>query len=154
MGGGNRLRGTLTRASCPLPTPRPASPRHPGELDPKTVLLAEMGLWEPWGGGLSFPSLVSFSTCVMQKKDHSCRLVWYLRAQHILPPVFKLFILYWSIADYTIGNGNYGVGNGNPFQYSCLENPMVRGAWQITAHGNHKELDTIERLSMHPCIAD
>ena len=23
-----------------------------------------------------------------------------------------------------------GEGNGNPFQYSCLENPMVRGAWQ------------------------
>ena len=26
-------------------------------------------------------------------------------------------------------------GNGNPFQYSCLENPMDRGAWQATVHG-------------------
>ena len=25
--------------------------------------------------------------------------------------------------------------NGNPLQYSCLENPMERGAWQATAHG-------------------
>ena len=25
-----------------------------------------------------------------------------------------------------------GVGNGNPLQYSCLENPMDRGAWQAT----------------------
>jgi len=25
--------------------------------------------------------------------------------------------------------------NGNPFQYSCLENPMDRGAWQTIAHG-------------------
>jgi len=25
-----------------------------------------------------------------------------------------------------------GVGNGNPFQYSCLENPMERGTWQAT----------------------
>ena len=25
-----------------------------------------------------------------------------------------------------------GGGNGNPFQYSCLENPMVRGAWRAT----------------------
>ena len=25
-----------------------------------------------------------------------------------------------------------GVGNGNPLQYSCLENPMGREAWQIT----------------------
>ena len=28
-----------------------------------------------------------------------------------------------------------GEGNGNPFQYSCLENPMDRGAWQATVHG-------------------
>ena len=28
-----------------------------------------------------------------------------------------------------------GEGNGNPFQYSCLENPTDRGAWQATVHG-------------------
>ena len=28
-----------------------------------------------------------------------------------------------------------GEGNGNPLQYSCLENPMDRRAWQATAHG-------------------
>ena len=28
-----------------------------------------------------------------------------------------------------------GGGHDNPFQYSCLENPMVRGAWQSTIHG-------------------
>ena len=28
-----------------------------------------------------------------------------------------------------------GDGNGNPPQYSCLENPMDRGAWRATAHG-------------------
>ena len=28
-----------------------------------------------------------------------------------------------------------GVGSGNPLQYSCLENPMDRGAWQATVHG-------------------
>ena len=27
-----------------------------------------------------------------------------------------------------------GEGNGNPLQYSCLENPMIRGAWQATVH--------------------
>ena len=31
-----------------------------------------------------------------------------------------------------------GVGNGNPLQYSCLENSMVRGAWQATVHGAAK----------------
>ena len=29
----------------------------------------------------------------------------------------------------------FGEGNGNPFQYSCLENPMARGAWRATVHG-------------------
>ena len=28
-----------------------------------------------------------------------------------------------------------GEGNGNPFQYSCLENSMNRGAWWATVHG-------------------
>ena len=28
-----------------------------------------------------------------------------------------------------------GEGNGNPLQYSCLENPMDRGAWQTIVHG-------------------
>ena len=27
-----------------------------------------------------------------------------------------------------------GGGNGNPLQYSCLENPMDRVAWQVTIH--------------------
>ena len=28
-----------------------------------------------------------------------------------------------------------GEGNGNPFQYSCLENPIDKRAWQATVHG-------------------
>ena len=31
--------------------------------------------------------------------------------------------------------GSPGEGNGNPLQYSCLENPMDRGAWQAIADG-------------------
>ena len=27
-----------------------------------------------------------------------------------------------------------GEGHGNPLQYSCLENPMIRGAWQAIVH--------------------
>ena len=38
-------------------------------------------------------------------------------------------------------------GNENPLQYSCLDNPMGRGAWQATVHGVAKELDTTE----HAC---
>ena len=31
--------------------------------------------------------------------------------------------------------GSHGEGNGNPTQYSYLENPMDRGSWQAAAHG-------------------
>ena len=37
-----------------------------------------------------------------------------------------------------------GVGNVNLLQYSCLGNPMDRGAWGATVHGGHKKLDMID----------
>ena len=37
-----------------------------------------------------------------------------------------------------------GEGNGNPLQYSCLENPMDRGAWRAIVHGATKESDMTE----------
>ena len=39
-----------------------------------------------------------------------------------------------------------GEGNGNPLQYSCLENPTDGGAWWATVHGV-AELDMTERAS-------
>ena len=38
-----------------------------------------------------------------------------------------------------------GVGNDNPLQYSCLENPMDREAWQATVHEVEKESDMTEQ---------
>ena len=35
------------------------------------------------------------------------------------------------------------IGYGTPLQYSCLENPMDRGAWWATVNGVTKELDMI-----------
>ena len=40
-----------------------------------------------------------------------------------------------------------GEGNGNPLHYSCLENPMDRGAWQGYSPWGHKESDITEQLS-------
>ena len=40
-----------------------------------------------------------------------------------------------------------GEGNGNPLHYSCLENPMNRGAWQGYSPWGHKESDITEQLS-------
>ena len=44
--------------------------------------------------------------------------------------------------------GSPGVGNGNPLQYSCLENSMDRGAWQAMVHS---VAQSRTRLSMHTC---
>ena len=40
-----------------------------------------------------------------------------------------------------------GEGNDNPLQYSCLGNPMDRGARQATVHGAVKESDMAEQLN-------
>ena len=40
-----------------------------------------------------------------------------------------------------------GGGNGNPLQYSCLENPMDRGAWRATVHGVAKSWIQLKQLS-------
>ena len=39
-----------------------------------------------------------------------------------------------------------------PIQYSCLENPMDRGAWWATVHRVTKSWTRLKRLSMHLCI--
>ena len=48
----------------------------------------------------------------------------------------------------------HGGGHGNPFQYSCLGNPMDRGAWRATFHKVPKSWTRLKQLSMHTCIAD
>ena len=45
-----------------------------------------------------------------------------------------------------------GEGNGNPLQYSCLENPMDRGAWLATVHGVAKSrtrLSAVHGVAKH-----
>ena len=44
-----------------------------------------------------------------------------------------------------------GKGNGNPLQYSCLENPIDRGAWLATVHGVEESLT---QLSTHALMEE
>ena len=39
-----------------------------------------------------------------------------------------------DLASVSVSGRSPEVGNGNPFQCSCLENPMDRGAWWATVH--------------------
>ena len=48
------------------------------------------------------------------------------------------------------GSGRYpGGGHGNPLQYSCLENPMDRGACGVTVHSIAKSQTQLKQLSTH-----
>ena len=42
-----------------------------------------------------------------------------------------------------------GGGHGNPLQYSCLENPMDRGAWRAAFHGSAQSWTPLKQLSTH-----
>ena len=48
------------------------------------------------------------------------------------------------------GSGRYpGEGNGNPRQYACLENSMIRGAWQATVHRVAKSWTRLSDFHIH-----
>ena len=47
------------------------------------------------------------------------------------------------------GSGRYaGEGNSNPVQYSCLENPLDRGAWQATVCGVAKSRTQLSNFTL------
>ena len=55
------------------------------------------------------------------------------------PPTFTVFDIIFYIFLFCVSlNCCVGGGNGNPQQYSCLENPMDRGAWWSTVHGSQR----------------
>ena len=69
-------------------------------------------------------------------------LPWWLRQYRICLQCRRLRFDPW------VGRSS-GDGNGNPLQYSCLENPMDSGAWWVTIHrvaiGHNWALDTTEQ---------
>ena len=56
-------------------------------------------------------------------------------------PKEKHFI---QISFFMEGNITVGERNGNPFLYSCLENPMDRGAWWAAVQGDRTESDVTD----------
>ena len=45
-----------------------------------------------------------------------------------------------------------GEGNGNPLQYSCLDNPMDRGAWWAAVHGVAESRAQLEKPGRLQCM--
>ena len=59
----------------------------------------------------------------------------------------------WVDPGSILGSGRSpGEGNGNPLQYSCLENPMDRGAWLATVHGVAKSWTRLSDFTIYICI--
>ena len=66
------------------------------------------------------------------------RLKWLSSSTHL-----SLLYIYIYVHVYIF----HGEENGNPLQYSCLGNPIDRGAWWVTAHVVAKETDTTDWLN-------
>ena len=69
----------------------------------------------------------------------------------LLPPSLNPFFFFLFLFCHTLPTG---VGNGNPLQYSCLENPVDRGAWWAAVHGVAKNRTWLKQLSMPACIGE
>ena len=53
-----------------------------------------------------------------------------------------------------LGSGRSLGGGNNPLQYSCLENPINKGAWRATVHGVAKSQTRVKRLSIAPGLCE
>ena len=100
----------------------------------------------PTAQGLPIPTCTPLGGHTTRGRGHGC-----VSACQV-PGIFRYYLIYelglpWWLSDkesishcrrhrfdLQLGRSS-GVGNGNPLQYSCLGNPMDRGAWQATVHG-------------------
>ena len=56
------------------------------------------------------------------------------------------------LSKFKLPDDSRGEGNGNPLQYSCLENLVDRGAWWAAVHGVGQSRTRLKQLSMHACM--
>ena len=95
-------------------------PRHNtlGYMDCLSFCDAKIDQWVLGGGSLILPCKGPCHPMISSVDD-----VWMSYFTGVIKHHLKNFyFLYWG-------------GHGNPLQYSCLENPMDRGAWQAAVHG-------------------
>ena len=73
---------------------------------------------------IDLKNFVLYQTCLKLKRES-------------VKSLYRIIYIYniHSIYNFIDVIGIYGEGKGNPLQYSCLESPMDRGAWQATVHG-------------------
>ena len=74
----------------------------------------------------------------------------------ILGKLLHWGFLPWLRGEQSAGNTwrSPGGGHGSPSQYSCLANPMDRGAWRAEVHGVAQNRTRLKWFSMHACIGE
>ena len=83
------------------------------------------------------------ASAVVETSEEKTSALFY-EAQKLVEAFFSLWdslVGPWNAGDLGLipGSGSSsGEGNGNPLQYSCLENPTDGGAWQAIVHGAAK----------------
>ena len=80
------------------------------------------------------------------------RLLIFLPA--ILIPAYASSSLAFHMMYSAYKLNKHGEGNGNPLQYSCLENPVDIGAWWAAVQRVAQSRTRLKRLSMHVCVGE
>ena len=92
--------------------------------------------WFSWA--LLDPEMPQHQNQVHRKAKSGAFVSWWWRVRVQDMKGFLLPFLGWLAAT--------GEGNGTPLQYSCLENPMDRGAWWAAVHGVTKSRTWLKQL--------
>ena len=76
--------------------------------------------------------------------DKKCDQFWSLQ-------IPLAYLTFFSLRSKAVGGKliTHLLHNGNPLQYSCLENPMDRGAWKAAVHGVAKSRTQLSNLHFH-----
>ena len=103
---------------------------------------------------LSFFTFIErlFSSAIRVVSSAYLRLLIFLPA--ILIPAYASSSLAFHMMYSAYKLNKHGEGNGNPLQYSCLENPVARGAWWAAVHRVAYSRTQLKRLSMHACVGE
>ena len=108
--------------------------------------------------GHNFTFTFHFHALEKEMATHSSVLAWRIPGMGEpggLPSMGSHRVNWSNLAAAVAAEWQGGEGNGNPLQYSCLENTMDRGAWSFASvHRVAQSWTKLKWLSMHACVRE